>query len=151
MTKRLCGHSCEPENVRRSSKDSVLYKQYWQQEHNTQQNNNNSNDGGSAGSSGGGRFLVKEESALNELHLEQAKRNLAKFDVVMFLNDFAGGLARLAKVHPEWARRRSTRAAPRGVAPRGSLHAGRSTRGRSTWGLLHAGRYIGGVADPFLY
>lgn len=77
LTKRLCGYSCEPANLR----DPAMQEKHHHDE-----------------------MLVKENSDLSTIHVERAKRNLAKFDVVMFLNRFPAGLRKLAVLHPEWTK-----------------------------------------------
>ena len=77
LTKRLCGYSCEPANL----KDPAMQGKHPRDE-----------------------VLIKENSDLSTIHLEKAKRNLAKFDVVMFLNQFPAGLRKLAALHPEWTK-----------------------------------------------
>ena len=93
MTKKLCGYSCEPRNVR----DDPLLQSRIQRAHRDA-------DPESANTlrAQSSQVLVSEQYAVGKQHLDQAKRNLAKFDVVLFLSNFSEGLARLADVHKEW-------------------------------------------------
>lgn len=99
VTKRLCGNACEPGNL----EDPTLRSMY------------SSLHGADGQTAPSGRpdtnttmprtvqnLLVEKNSDVGKLHLEQAKQHLAKFDIVMFLDDFDTGLSKLAKLHPEW-------------------------------------------------
>ena len=89
VTKRLCGNACEPGNL----EDPTLRSMY------------SSLHGADGQTAPSGRpdtnttmprtvqnLLVEKNSDVGKLHLEQAKQHLAKFDIVMFLDDFDTGL-----------------------------------------------------------